>query len=131
MKYLLDTNICVYWLNGRREIIDKVLELNDDDLAISIITLAELKYGAYNSTYVQKNLQKIEEFQSSIDITELCEYCVDEYARLKSKLKTEGKILDDFDILIAASALVNNYVLVTNNIKHFERIPNLKLENWV
>lgn len=131
MIYLLDTNICVYWLNGESKIKDKIISKSIDDLAISIITLAELQYDAYNSRSIERNLKKVKEFSSTINIYELDERSTDLYASIKAKLKAEGKILDDFDILIAAIAIINNCILVTNNLKHFQRIKDLRIENWM
>ncbi|MDT3699309.1 MAG: type II toxin-antitoxin system VapC family toxin [Thermincola sp.] len=131
MIYLLDTNICIYWLKGRQEIMNKMLCLNSDDIAISIITLAELQYGAYNSANVEDNLQRVKEFESSLNTLDLDKDCVDTYAKVKASLKSQGKMLDDFDILIAAIALVNECILVTNNVKHFERVERLRIENWI
>lgn len=131
MIYLLDTDICIYWLNGRQEIKDKLIKLIDDDFSISIITLAELQFGAYNSANIQKNIQKINDFESSIDVIELDKRCVEIFAKTKTKLRVEGRMLDDFDILIAATAIANDYILVTNNIKHFERIDELQVEKWI
>jgi tRNA(fMet)-specific endonuclease VapC len=130
MKYLLDTNICIYWLKGNKDIIEKVQETDADDLYISTITVAELLYGAWNSTTIEKNLSKVREFENAISVFELDRDCIEMYAKIKAKLRAEGKILDDFDILIAATAIQYECVLVTNNIKHFERIDGLAIENW-
>lgn len=132
MNYLLDTNICIYWLNGEEAIKDKIINLsNNDDIGISIITLSELQFGAYNSKNVNKNLKKIEEFKDNIQIYNINQNCTREYAKIKAKLRKEGKILDDFDILIGATAIINTLTLVTNNEKHFSRMDNLNVENWV
>lgn len=98
---------------------------------ISAITLAELLYGAYNSSNVEKNLSRIKDFEDVINVLNLDRECLEKFAAVKAKLKAEGKILDDFDILIASSAIVNDCVVVTNNTKHFERIEGIKIENWM
>ena len=131
MKYLLDTNICVYWLKGAMGIDKKISAVDIDDIFVSAITIAELLYGAYNSANVDKNLSKVKEFEEAINTIELNRSCMAAYAQIKAKLRAEGKIIDDFDILIAATAIVNNYILVTNNTKHFERIQGLTIENWI
>lgn len=102
-----------------------------DDVSVSAITIAELLYGAYNSANIEKNINKVKEFEEVINIVELDRKCLESYAQIKVRLKSEGKILDDFDILIAATAIVNDCILVTNNIKHFERIDGLMIENWI
>ena len=131
MKYLLDTNMCIYWLKGINGIDIKMSSVDIDDVAISVITLAELLYGAYNSNNVEKNLSKIKNFEEVVNILELNRECLELYAKIKAKLKADGNILDDFDILIAVTALNNNSIIVTNNVKHFERIEGLTLENWI
>jgi tRNA(fMet)-specific endonuclease VapC len=131
MRYLLDTNICIYWLKGIQNINSRVVEIDYDSLAVSVITIAELLYGAYNSANIEKNISKVRDFEEAITVIELSRNCIQLYARIKAKLKGEGRIIDDFDILIAATALVNDCILVTNNVKHFERIDNIRLENWM
>lgn len=131
MRYILDTNICVYWLKGVNGIDKKLSALDIENIFVSSITIAELLYGAYNSSKIDNNLEKVKEFDASINSFELDRQCLEVYAQIKAKLKSEGKIIDDFDILIASTAIVNNCVLVTNNVKHFERIDGLSIENWV
>ena len=131
MKFLLDTNICIYWFNGEESIKEKILNISCNDIGISIITLAELKYGAYNSEKVEENLSRIKEFKDVINLYNLNENCITRYAKIKANLREKGKILDDFDILIASIAIEYNLILVTNNIKHFDRINNIEVENWI
>ena len=112
------------------EINSKLSAIDIDDVSVSVITIAELLYGAYNSTNIDRNLSKVKEFEEAINIIDIDRKYLENYAQIKAKLRAEGKILDDFDILIAAIAIVNNCVLVTNNTKHFERIDGLTIENW-
>jgi tRNA(fMet)-specific endonuclease VapC len=105
--------------------------LSANDLAISCFNLTELLYGAYNSEYIDKNLERVRCFENTIEVVQFDRKAVEIYAVIKSSLKKQGKLIDDFDILIAAVALSNELILVTNNVKHFERIPNLKTENWL
>ena len=131
MKYLLDTNICVYFLKQDTKIVEKIASFSADDLAISYINLAELLYGAYNSDYVDKNLERIRYIENIIEVVPFDRNAIENFAAIKSTLKKQGKLIDDFDILIAAVALSREMILVTNNEKHFERIPNLIIENWL
>lgn len=131
MKYLLDTNICIYWFKGLMEIDKKISSVDIDDISVSAITIAELLYGAYNSMNVEKNITKVNEFEDATNVIDLDRESLEHYARIKAKLRAEGKMLDDFDILIAATAIVNDCILVTNNTKHFERIDGLTIENWI
>lgn len=130
MSYLLDTDICIYWLNGRPSLKDKLLAVGRDQVAISIITQAELYYGAYNSSRVQENLKRVDDFVRQIPVISLHEVTLKRFGALKSQLRQTGQPLPDFDVLIASIALTENKVLVTNNTRHYQRIPDLILENW-
>ncbi|MCD4845741.1 MAG: type II toxin-antitoxin system VapC family toxin [Methanosarcinales archaeon] len=131
MKYLLDTNICIYLINGNETLKKKVKEIGIFSLSVSNATLAELYFGAYNSKKVDANLKRIDEFKKNLTVYSDNNTSAEAFGRFKSKLRSEGKIIEDFDILIASIAFVNNCILVTNNPNHFERIDELKIENWV
>lgn len=128
MKYLFDTSVIVEHLRGKKSIEVSVLRRGS---AVSIITQAELVYGAYKSGQPQENLSKIRQMFADlgIEVVPLDEEVLDKYGRVKTKLERKGQKLDEFDLLIAATALSLNLTLVTNNIKHFQRIPELKLES--
>lgn len=129
MNYLLDTNICIYFLKGRYGLVEKIDKVGFENLFVSEITVAELKYGAEKSAYPKKNRPVI---NNLIDrFKQLPIYsALDIYAKEKARLKKEGNIVDDLDLLIGATAIVNEMVLVTNNEKHFDRLKNIKIENW-
>ncbi len=129
MDYLLDTNICIYFLKGRYGLVEKIERIGFENLFISEITVAELKYGVEKSATPDKNRPVINEL---IDrFKQLPIYgALDVYAKEKARLKKEGNIVDDLDLLIGATAIENNMILVTNNEKHFARLQNIKLENW-
>jgi len=131
MKYVWDTDICIYWLKGYEQIKEKVKEVGEDSINITIITLAELKFGAYNSQKVKENLEVIKKFLSKMKVLNLDENSVDKYGEIKTKLRRSGELIEDFDILIASIAIVNNAILVTNNVDHFKRIEELRIENWL
>jgi tRNA(fMet)-specific endonuclease VapC len=131
MKYLLDTNVCIYFLKQNVKIVAKIASVSADNLAISCFNLTELLYGAYNSEYVDKNLERVRYIENTIKVVPFDRKAIENYAVIKSNLKKHGEMIDDFDILIAAIALSSNMILVTNNKKHFERIPELKIENWL
>lgn len=131
MKYLLDTNICIYLLNGNESLEKKVREIGVFSISISNVTLAELYFGAYNSKKVDANLNRINFFKKSLAIYSDSDESAEAFGRFKSKLRSEGKIIEDFDILIASIAFTNNCILVTNNPNHFERIEGLQIENWL
>ena len=100
-------------------------------LSISNATLAELYFGAYNSQKVDSNIKRIEAFKKNLVVYSDSDLSAEAFGRFKSKLSTQGKIIEDFDILIASIAYSNNCILVTNNPDHFSRIDELKIENWL
>ena len=128
--YLLDTDIVIYSLKGYAAV-KRNLERNlHAALKISIITLMELYYGAYKSKSVASNLGKIKRIEEAVEILALGRESAEIFAMLKADLEKAGIPLDDFDLILAACALSHDLVLVTNNVKHFQRIQGLKLENW-
>lgn len=125
MKYLLDTDIIIDHLRRKNFIQEEILGSG----AISIITLGELIYGAYKSINPQKFLVVLNKdlYILDFEIVNISETIVAEFGRMKAALEIKGEKLDDFDLLIAASAKVMNLTLVTRNVKHFKRIKGLKL----
>lgn len=107
-----------------------LIKIGENDCALSVITILELMYGAYNSKDVERERQCVEELISHFPIVTL-DHCSIEYASNKVKLRKIGTPVDEFDLLIAATALHYNLTLVTDNLKHFRRFENLKLENWI
>ena len=128
--YLLDTDTIIYSLKGDTNIQENLLHHVNDLLQISIITLMELYYGVYKSQHVDANLAKIKTLEQSFEILPTGQETAEIFGRLKARLELDGNRLDDFDLIIASTALTHNLVLVTNNEKHFQRIEGLKLENW-
>lgn len=126
MKYLLDTNVLVDHMRGRR-LLDVYIAANS--VAVSVITLCELIYGAQKSDSPQKSLQKIEKTirELDIEVAEVNQVIAHEFGVLKTDLEKKGQRLEDFDLLIAATAKVLGMPLVTRNVQHFQRIPGIKL----
>lgn len=129
MKYLLDTNICIYFLKGKYRLKDKFDQVGFENLYISEITIAELKYGAEKSEHAVKNRRIIQKLSNQFKQIPIFN-SLDIFAREKARLKKEGKIVDDFDLLIGATAIANDMTLVTNNEKHFDRLEKIKIDNW-
>ena len=129
--YILDTDTCIYWLNGKEKIRKKVKQVGTNNLRATIVTFAELRYGAYNSQKVEENLKKIDNFLKKVKMLPLDRDSADRFGKLKTDLRDKGQIISDFDILIAAITLRYNGILVTNNTEHFKRIGGLKYENWL
>ncbi len=128
-KYLLDTNICVYFLNGQFNLKEKIREVGFENCVVSEITIAELKYGIAKSSKKEKNQQALDAFQSKIDILPIFP-ALDIYATEKVRLRTKGKILDEFDLLIGATAIHNNLIMVTKNVSDFDRLDGIIIEDW-
>lgn len=129
-KYLLDTNICVYFLKGQFELDKRIEKAETENCFVSEITIAELKFGAENSEKKEKNRKTVNEFVSKFTIIPIFN-SLDVYAKEKARLRKEGRPLDDFDLLIGATAISNSLTLVTRNISDFERLEGIDLENWV
>ena len=130
-KFLLDSDILIYFLKGRGEVVAEVLKHPPEDLLISRINYAQLLYGAYNSARVENNLKVIVPFLDNFQILEFDRTSAGIFAKEKVKLKKSGIMIADMDLMIASIAISNDLILVTNNTKHFERIKKLKLENWI
>lgn len=130
MKYLLDTNICVHFLRGNFELINKFRQIGIENCAISEITFAELVFGAENSSNPEKNLELIEAFTNQLIILPIFN-AIHLYAKEKAHLRSKVLMISDFDLLIGCTAIEKGMIMVTENQKEFERITNIKIENWV
>ena len=129
-KFLLDTNICIFYLKGKYRLNEQLKKVGLQNCCISEVTLAELKYGAECSDQIAENIRMIDDFAKVITIVPIYN-SLNFYAKEKARLRKSGKLIDDFDILIGVSAVANNLVLVTDNQKHLSRISKIKIENWI
>lgn len=131
MKCLLDTDTCVFWLRGHAPVRDRLTTVGPEETSISVITLAELRYGAACSARPEVNQQAIDDFISAITVFGVDLDIAQAFGNLKAQLRREGMLLEDLDLLVAATAHTYSLTLVTNNVEHFRRIPGLHLDNWV
>jgi len=132
MKYMLDTNICIYIIKKKPEKIFQVFStLNVGDICISSITYAELQYGIFKSQHKEKNKIALINFLAPIDILNFTDKAAVCYGEIRAVLEKKGQIIGAYDLLIAAHALSEGFSLVTNNIKEFSKIPRIKLLNWL
>jgi tRNA(fMet)-specific endonuclease VapC len=131
IKYLLDTNIVIYVLKRRPIEALEAFNKNANRMAISSITLSELIYGAEKSANVDKNLEAVEDFVSHLDVFSYDAKASQQYGQIKAGLEKRGELIGENDIHIAAHAISQGLILVSNNLKEFKRVPNLALENWV
>lgn len=130
--YLLDTNICIYIIKQRPEsILNRFEQLDKGQLYISVITLAELQYGVEKSTSKRFNQDIVDEFCSLTKVLIWDKACAKSYGKIRSYLESKGTPIGNMDLLIAAHALSINFILVSNNIKEFARVPGLLYENWI
>lgn len=130
MKYLLDTNICIHLFRGQFNLIEKFQEIDLGDCAVSEITLAELTFGAENSLNPEKNQKIIDKFSEQVKILPIFN-AISIYAKEKVRLRKKGIMISDFDLFIGATAVANELIMVTENVKEFERISSIEIENWV
>ena len=132
MKYLLDTNICIYIMNKRpANVIQKFKHLEMGEVGLSAITISELQYGVAKSTQRKLNRQRLNEFMVPFEILTYDQSAAEAYGGIRIQLEKSGQPIGPLDTLIAAHALSRNLILVTNNETEFKRIENLKVENWV
>ena len=131
MKYMLDTNICIYIIKEKpQKVLEKFQSLNIGDICISIITFSELEYGVQKSKYTEKNKTALTNFLSPIEILPFNQKAALEYGKIRTVLEKKGGIIGAYDLMIGTHALSENLTLVTNNVKEFKRINKLTVENW-
>ena len=128
--YLLDTSICVYLFRGNREVMQRLNEIGLEQCYICDVVLAELRYGAYISNYVDDNLKMIDDFIKEVRVLPFAD-SIDVYAKEKIRLKKAGNPIEDFDLLIGCAAKAAGLTMVTHNIKHFNHIEGLEIEDWI
>lgn len=128
--YLLDTSICVYLFRGNHEVMQRLNEIGLEQCYICDVVLAELRYGAYISNYVDDNLRMIDDFIKEVQVLPFAD-SIDVYAKEKIRLKKAGNPIEDFDLLIGCAAKAAGLTMVTHNIKHFNHIEGLEIEDWI
>ena len=132
MKYLLDTNICIYIINKRPpSVLDTIRSKNPEEISISSITAAELNYGAERSQNPHQNRIAVFEFLMPFNLLDFDQRSASYYGKIRETLESKGTPIGPMDLLLAAQATAHNLIFVTNNIKEFKRIENLRLENWL
>ena len=132
MKYLLDTNICIYLINKKPlPVIIKLKSQKISDVCISSITLSELEYGVEKSSLPIRNRMALNEFLAPIEIYDFDNRAALFYGKIRFFLEKNGITIGPLDTLIAAHCLSLNTILITNNEAEFKRIPELRIENWV
>lgn len=131
MKYMLDTNICIYAIKHKPEtVIKRFLAHNPDEMCISAITYGELMHGVEKSQSTEKNRIALALFLSPITILEFGAEAAEEYGRIRADLEKKGTPIGSMDLLIAAHAKAEQLIIVTNNTREFKRVEGLPVEDW-
>jgi len=132
MLYFLDTNICIYLIKNKPLEVKKYFDLVPiENVGISSVVLSELSYGVHKSDHFNKNNKALQRFIAPFQLYEYGEKACDNYGRIRSSLERKGQIIGGMDLMIAAHALSEDAIVVTNNIKEFCRVEGLNVENWV
>jgi tRNA(fMet)-specific endonuclease VapC len=130
-RYMLDTNICIYVIKNRPPPLRARFNRLADQLCISVITLAELIYGAEKSARPYENLQVVEQFCARLDVLAFAERAASHYGQLWVELEFAGQRIGTHDMMIGGHARSEGLTVVTNNIREFQRMPGLRVENWL
>ena len=130
MKFLLDTDTCIYALKQNPAVLRHLLAHNREDIGVSVITEAELRTGAAKSTSATKTMRLVENFLRPLGIVEFTSNDAASYAQVRAKLARAGTPIGPLDTLIAAQGVARKLVLVSNNEREFSRVASLRIENW-
>jgi len=132
VKYLLDTNTCIYIINRKPpSAVSHIRSRNPDDIAISTVTIAELQYGVNRSQHVDRNRIALLEFLVPFNIIDFSQSVAVVYGSIRASLEAKGTPIGLMDLLLAAQALSEKLILITNNEKEFQRVDGLMIENWI
>ena len=131
MMYMLDSNICIYMIKKKPEsLLRRIQASNVNGIAISAITLAELEFGVAKSDYPEKNANALTQILSIINVLSFDANAASVYGSIRADLQRKGTPIGGLDMLIAAHAKSRNLILVTNNVREFQRVEGLLIENW-
>ena len=132
MRYMLDTNICIYVIKHKPEtVFQKLQNTNPEDVCISSVTYAELVHGVEKSAAVEKNRLALSMLLANMEILDFDVDAADCYGKIRAVLEKKGTLIGPLDMMIAAHAQSLGYTVVTNNVKEFSRVSALRIENWV
>lgn len=131
LKYMLDTNIVIYTLKDRPAKVRAAFKLHSGEMCLSSISFGELIYGAEKSTRVEHNLGVIEGLAARLSIQSFDTHAAMHFGQLRAELAQSGRLIGPYDMMIAGHARALGLILVTNNRREFNRVPGLRVENWV
>jgi tRNA(fMet)-specific endonuclease VapC len=130
MPYLLDANVCIGLLNGNAVLAAQLRQRSSSEIRMSSVMKAELYFGARQSARVEPNLKVLSRFFAAFPSVSFDDLAAEHYGRLRADLARQGRLIGPNDMLIAATALANDLVLVTHNTGEFERVAGLRWEDW-
>ncbi len=130
LRYMLDTNICIYAIKNRPPKVRDAFNRNSQHLCISAVTQAELMYGAEKSSNPMQNLSIVESFSARLEVVPFGEAAAAHYGQIRATLERDGKTIGPNDLMIAGHVRSEGMTLVTNNVREFQRVDGLRLENW-
>ena len=129
LRYLVDTDWVIHYLNGNPNIVGKLLELRDHGLALSVVSLAELYEGVYFSAAPERNEHALHNFLRGVTVVGVDEEICKIFGKQRGRLRAGGRIIGDFDLLIGSTGLRHGLTVLTNNRRHFESIVGLHVES--
>lgn len=131
LRYMLDTNICIFTIKNKPQVVREAFNRHHGQLAISTVTLMELIYGAEKSAAPERNLAIVEGFAARLDVLDYDIQGAAHSAQLRVELAKAGTPIGPYDRMIAGHARARGLTLVTNNLREFQRVPGLRVEDWV
>lgn len=131
IKYMLDTNIVIYTIKNRPAHVREAFKKHENQMCISSVTYGELIYGAEHSSQPERNLRDIEGLAARLEIMPFEHHAAEHFGQLRAELYRIGQPIGPYDMMIAGHARALGLILVNNNLKEFEPVPGLRLENWV
>ncbi|MDH0731400.1 tRNA(fMet)-specific endonuclease VapC [Pseudomonas sichuanensis] len=131
LRYMLDTNICIFTIKNKPQVVREAFNRHYGQLAISTVTLMELVYGAEKSAAPQRNLAVVEGFTARLEVLDYDTLAAAHTAQLRAELAKAGTPIGPYDQMIAGHARARGLVLVSNNLREFQRVPGLRVEDWL
>ena len=130
LKYMLDTNIVIYTIKNKPERVREAFSLHQGQMCISTVTLGELVYGAERSSQIERNLAEIEGLAARLDVATFDADAAVHFGQVRAELYLRGLPIGPYDMMIAGHARSLGFTLITNNLREFQRVPGLRIENW-
>ncbi len=131
LRFMIDTNIAIYTLKNRPAKVRDAFKKHNGEMCLSSVSLGELIYGAEKSVQVERNLADIEGLAARLEVRSFDYPAAIQFGQLRADLTKSGKVIGPYDMMIAGHARALGLILVTNNVKEFNRVPGLRVENWV